>query len=251
VNIVQMEAAGNSAGATFSASTGTVYLRGGNNITLSQNSNTIIFSGGAGGGVTRSMFEPYDAVVGVVGQVGQGSLNFDPKWIPNVHMDRIVLPVNYTATSNSSGSMTVSFWVGLYSKNASTMSLMHSTSVTAGVTNSGTVGSYSLVSGYRNVTAPWTTTVTEGAYYMGILSRTTTGGAAGMSMSQLLVSQINTNFQGIFGVAQNNSMQPVPGAGVYSATTNALPNSVAFSQLLGSNSLAQRPPFIAFLSGTA
>jgi hypothetical protein len=144
----------------------------------------------------------------------------------------------------------VSFWVGLYSRNGATMSLAHSTSISGGVTNSGTVGSYSLVSGYRNVTVPWTTTITQGDYYIGVLSRTTTGGAAGMSMSQLLASQINTNFQGIFGSSQNNSMQQAPGAGSYSATTNDLPSSVAFTQIIGSGSLAQRSPFVAFLNGT-
>jgi hypothetical protein len=56
VNIVQMGAGGNSVGATYSASTGTVHLFGGDNITLSQNNNSITVSAAAPGGGAGMQF---------------------------------------------------------------------------------------------------------------------------------------------------------------------------------------------------
>lgn len=45
---------GNTAGATANISTGTLFLAGGNNVTLSQNANSITISGAAGGGAAGS-----------------------------------------------------------------------------------------------------------------------------------------------------------------------------------------------------
>lgn len=243
---------GNTAGqSTYSGVTNVVY-QGGNNVTLSvataASVATVVISAGNG---TQSRYHPYADRLMVVGQQGQGTLCLDPDFIPNITFDRIQIPMNYTATSNQSGSITISMHVGIYSKNGSTLSLMHSTSQTHGITNSGTAGNYSLNSGMRNLTIPWSSSVSEGQYWYGVLSRTTTGGTAGMSMSQLLVSNIGTNYVGYFGQSHNTTYQMLLGKGVHSATQSTLPSSIAFSHVRGSDSIAQRAPVINFALGTA
>lgn len=200
-------------------------------------------------GDTRSFYNPYGDLNMVAGQVGQGTLNISPNDFPNVTFNRVYLPINNTNSSNSSGSHTLSFWIGLYTRNDSTLSLVTSASNTYALTHSGTAGSYSLYSGMRHVSIGLSTSLSEGLYYVGMLSRTTSGGANG-SYSQMLVSNINSNFLGHFGSSHNTTMQFRPGIGVYSATLSSIPSSIGISQLRGSDSAAQRPPVMIFANGT-
>ena len=286
----------NTAGTTATTLTTTspLYLQGGNNITLSGNSNTIVISAGAGGGTTnqtgpniavvgstitsgtvvfsnsngvsfglngstltasvlenpvRDGWAPYSDLQLVAGQQGQGTLYFEPEHSPNFIQDRVGIPIAYTNATNSTGSVTLSYWIGLYTQNVSTLSLASSTSFSTGFTFSGTVASYSLFSGMRLLTIPWSLTLADQEVYIGQLSRTTTGGA-NASISQMLVTNINSNFVGFFGLSHNTTMQFTQGQGVYSTTTSGLPNSVAFSQIRGSDSLAFRAPAIRFINST-
>jgi hypothetical protein len=66
----------------------------------------------------------------------------------------------------------------------------------------------------------------------------------------LLLSQLNTNFLGHFSSSHNTTYQFTLGKGVYSATTSSMPNSIAFSQIRGSDSLGLRSPIVQFVSGT-
>lgn len=271
-----------------------IYLQGGNNITLSGNSNTIVISAGAGGGTTNQTgpniaaggstitsgtvvfsnangvsfglngstmtasvianntydgWPPYADLPMVAGQQGQGTLFFEPEHCPYYFQDRVGVPVAYSNATNSTGSVTLSYWVGFYTQNVSTLSLASSTSFSTNFTFSGTVASYSLFSGMRLLTFPWSLTVAEQEIYIAQLSRSTTGGA-NASVSQMLVSQVNSNFVGFFGQSHNTTQQYTLGQGVYTATTAALPNSVAFSQIRGSDSIAFRAPAIMFINGT-
>ena len=185
----------------------------------------------------------------VAGQLGQGILAFDPDLLPNMTMDRVAVAINHSHATNSTGTVTISNWVGLYTKNASTLSLYASTSNTLAFTFSGTANSVNY-SGWRNLTFPWSTSFSEGRYWLAQASRTTTGGA-NATISQYLASQINTNFSGVFGVATAASVQFTLGQGTYSATTSGMPNSVAFSEIQGSGSLAQRFPIMQFGFQTA
>ncbi len=62
--------AGNTAGAGALVSTGTMYLAGGNNITLSQNANSITISGGAGGVFSAGISNGVGNTSGATGLVG-------------------------------------------------------------------------------------------------------------------------------------------------------------------------------------
>lgn len=227
-----------------------------NNTVVFSNANGVSF-GLNGSTMTASIianntydgWPPYADLPMVAGQQGQGTLYFEPEHCPYYFQDRVAIPVAYSNATNSTGSVTLSYWVGFYTQNVSTLSLASSTSFSTGLTFSGTVGSYSLYSGMRLLTFPWTLTVQEREIYIAQLSRTTTGGA-NASVSQMLVSQINSNFVGFFGASHNTTQQWTQGQGVYTATTSALPNSVAFSQIRGSDSNAMRAPAIMFVNGT-
>ena len=249
-------AAAGAASVNFSAGTtsnnlGTIVFSNSNGVSFGLNGSTMTASvNAAGGGLTYSGWEPYRDNEVVGGQQGQGTLHLNPVRLENPRQfDRIALPIINTNSSNSSGSHTLSFWAGVYTRNGSTLSLAGSASGSTNVTHSGTLGSYSLFSGQRLFTIPWTSTLTEGPYWIGILSRTTSGGANG-SYSQLVLSNIGSNFLGHFGSSHNTTYQYTLGQGVYTATTSGMPNSIAFSQIRGSDSLARRSPVIQFISGT-
>lgn len=217
-------------------------------VSISVNGSTI--SIGVPNPYTKSGYHPYADKVGVIMQPGQGTLQFDPMYLGEaVQYDRLVFGLNNTNSSNSSGSHTLSFWVGIYTRNASTLSLLASTSSSTALTHSGTAGSYSLYSGLRLFTIPHTSTYTQGEYWIGFVSRTTSGGANG-SYSNLGCSWVNSNFLGHFGSSHNTTYQLTLGQGVYSATTSGMPGSVGFTQIRGSDSMARRAVKVMFASGT-
>lgn len=223
-----------------------------NGVSFGLNGSTITASaaGGGGGGFTAPGFHPYDDLVQVVGQVGQASLQLDPQIFPNVAFDRIGVFLQNSNATNSSGSHTLSFWIGIYSRNNSSLSLVSSFSASTAVTHSGTAGSYSRYSGGRLFTfSVGAQTLTEGRYWLGFVSRTTSAGSNG-SYSNYMVSNIASQFTGLFGTASNATMQPKLGQGFYTATTSGIPGSIAFSQINGTNSLARRFPVVGFHSGT-
>lgn len=271
-----MSTEGNTAGTTGTVSSGRYIMVGSGPISLSQSLNgqsgtlsilgpatsslsaTGIVSISVNGstisigapGYTKSGYHPYADKCGVVMQPGQGTLQFDPVYVADpFQYDRMVIGLNNTNSSNSSGSHTLSFWVGIYTRNASTLSLLASTSSSTALTHSGTAGSYSLYSGLRLFTIPHTSTYTKGEYWIGFVSRTTSGGANG-SYSNLGCSWVNSNFLGHFGSSHNTTYQLTLGQGVYSATTSGMPGSVGFTQIRGSDSMARRAVKVMFASGT-
>lgn len=213
-------------------------------------SGSLIVTGSIIGGQSPLLYNPMPGAVGVAGQLGQGSLFVIPFSSPQLAHDRMLAPFNYSNATNSSNSFTVSFWAGVYTKNASSLSLVSSRSTSYNVTNSGTAGSYSLYGGMRNLSMGFTNTLTAGQYYMGIVSRTTTGGGAGMTMSNILASQINSSYSGLFGVSSAATNQFSLGLGIWSATTSGIPTSLAFSHITGNSTDALRPPIFYFANGT-
>lgn len=262
---------GNTDGNT-TASGSTIALSGGNNITLSGTNGSVIridapassslvgvdpISISTNGSTisilqiaeTYQYWNPQDAYVQVAGQQGNASMHIQPARAPNVSFDRIAMPVVLTNATNTTGSVTVSFQVGIYTRTASTLSLMSSTSVTQAFTYSGTVNN-STFAGMRLLTIPWSSSLAEGQYYVGIHSRTTSGGA-NATFSQYLASQVNSVFSGIMGAASNATIQYTRGLGHYSATfSTAVPNSVALSQINGTASIVLRQPVFYLVNGT-
>lgn len=218
-------------------------------VSLSTNGSTI--SIGAPAPVTYSRYNEFKESPLVAGNIGQGSLHLQPWLIPNLQFDRVVLHKAFSNATNSSNSFTVSDWVGIYTKNGSTLSLLQSTSISTNFSGSGTAGSYlSYAGGIKAHTIGMTNTLTEGMYWIGVIQRTTTGGGAGHTLDQALNSNLNSSYRGLMGAATNASNQMSTGFGVYSATTSSMPDSVAITQILGNSSVYLRPPSLYFVSGT-
>lgn len=227
-------------------------LVGSGGISLSTNGSTITISytGGAGGGFTNSYFNPQDAYMQVVGQQGQNTLHIQPCKAPNVTFDRIMFPIHNTGASNSNGTATVTLQIGIYTNNASTLSLLTSWSGSQSYHNN-SQNSSSLFRGIRLVSVPVAGgyLLTEGQYWAGVVSSTTIN-SNNQSLSQVLASQMNSNFSGIPGASIANSNQYTRGLGRYSATTGAIPDSIPFSAIYGTESNILRQPIFYFLSGT-
>jgi hypothetical protein len=196
---------------------------------------------------TAQYWNPWLQGERVGGQHGQATLHMQPYPInQHVQFDRFVVPVQYTQATNSTLTVTMSAWVGLYTRNVSTLSMLHSGSGTFSINGSGTASS-AQNSGPKNMTFPWTSTVTAGDYWLAFISRTTTAGN-NATLSVFMNTRQNSAWSGLMGVAVGASAQWALGLGTYSATTSAVPASVAFSQLTGSAVSAQRQPMIWLLS---
>lgn len=204
-----------------------------------------------GGGTTLSGYNPFSQASTAIQQHSNGTLMFWPLDLPAaVQYDRLGMYLYNTNSSNSSGSHTLSFWWGVYSRNGASLSLHHSGSGSTAITHSGTAGSYSLFSNIRiHTIAGPTTTMNAGNYWIGFISRTTSGGANG-SYSMACLSQVNSGVVGVFGAAPNNTAQPALGMGAYSASTSGIPGSVAFTEITGTAANYRRFPQLWFASST-
>lgn len=246
---------GNTAGTTGTNTNGLV-LVGGNNISLSQgtgaNGATVTIDGaaggGGGGGATLSYYNPQDAYLQVTGQQGNGTLHIQPTPAPNVTFDRAVFPIVFTGATGSTASITLSMMMGIFTRNSSTLSLLASFSTSGAITHSGTANSSQNV-GLKMFTMGASSSLSEGQYYVGILSRTSSGGA-NATVSQIVASQQNSFLSGFWGQANSASIQYTRGLGVYTASTSAMPSSIAFSQINGTGSMVLRQPMFYLINGT-
>lgn len=216
-------------------------------VSISTNGSTI--SIGVPNEVTREGHNPYKDLNFLLTTGGNGSLYLDPQFFPNFQFDRIHIPINQTNATNSSGSQTVSIWVGLYTRNGDTLSLYTSASNSTGITRSGTAGSWSLHSGLRLFPIPMTQTISSGRYWLAVISRTTSGGA-NASISIAALTQLGSNFMGHVGSSHNTTYQFTLGQGVYNTTTAAFPASIGFNQIRGSDLNIFRMPIVMFASST-
>jgi hypothetical protein len=145
--------------------------------------------------------------------------------------------VSLSALVLSTQAQTLSMYVGLYSLNGSTLSLASSGSQSYAWTNSSNNSSASL-SGMRRFSAPINVNYTGGFdLFIGLMSNTTFVNSNAISLSNVVVPLgPGPQLQGLIGQTQVNSMQFVPGQGFFSATSAALPSSIALSQISGAGS---------------
>lgn len=219
---------------------------------------TLIASVAAAGGFTFSGIDPLPGEVVVDNQFGQNSLAFHPVTFPNVQFDRIVMPLRISngASGTTIGTISCTFLIGIYTREGNTgtrLSLLHNTTHTLTFQVNSTANS-SLYTGLRYSTLPWTTTFTQGQYWYGFVSSTNSAGVAVVLRNGML-SQSVPDFAGFMG-SSNATLQMRLGNGFYTATTGALPASVAFNQVQmaatsTASSMAMRAPCLFFHSGTA
>jgi hypothetical protein len=188
---------------------------------------------GAGAAFTFPYYNPKDAYVQTLGTGGNGTLFMQPMQVDDVQFDRVAVPIFVSATTQNNSTMGLSLSIswGLYTRNGSTLSLLtdYTTSRTFQTGTIGTVNSNSY-NGIRLWTMGLTKTLTEGQYYVGMISSVTNTRG---TVSNVVASQLNSSFFGLFGQAYDLTMQYTRGLGFYTTSTNAFPASVAISQLYG------------------
>jgi hypothetical protein len=203
-----------------------------NNFSFGINGNTVTATYDPNGVKTLNYFNPKDAYVQTLGSWGNGTLFMQPFQNENVQFDRIAVPIYISNADNANSTMGLSFSLslGVYTRNASSLSLLSDYSVST--TFQGTLGSAnsSLYRGIRLWTMGLTQTLTEGQYYVGMISSVTNTRG---TISNIVVSQQNSSFFGIFGEAPALTDQYTRGLGFYSTSTNALPSNVPISHLYG------------------
>jgi len=236
---------------TTSNNLSNVIFSNANGLSFGLDGSTITASGD--GNVTYKGFNPNPNMIQAYVAQGAGTLHVQKMpSAPNFTFDRVVMGLQYSNATNSSNSCTVSLSFGIYSLNVSTLSLIGSNSTSFNISNSGTAGSYSLYSGARLITLGMSSSLSAGDYYIGIWSRTTTGGGAGMTINQIGRSALNSVFAGQIGLANNASYAHEMGLGVYSASfSTAMPSAMSMTQLInGTATVVQRQPFYSFAHTT-
>jgi hypothetical protein len=242
---------GNTLGSTGTVSTGNFVLVGSRGITLSQS------TGAAGSAATVTMlgypnlsgWSPYGtAPMALMGDQNQ-SLELYPHIVSMpAQWDRVVIPIYYSQATNSTLTVSRTLYWGLYSKNAGSLSLVSSNSLSYSINGSGTASSASN-SGIRIVSVGETTTLQPGNYWIGFVGRSSTSGA-NATISRVAMSQLNSSISGYIGSASVTNLPLFPGAGVWTSTTSGIPNSLAFTDIRANSSAFQRPQIIIFTSGT-
>jgi hypothetical protein len=246
---------------------------GSGNITMGLTGSTVTMSApSGGGGVTIGGWEVFPAGNNTTASsLGQRSLYFQ-KLHPDVNYSfnnfELRMSNSMVTTTNNSAAVSYTLFYGLYSQDtnnsynrisSSSMFIAGSmsSSNSAGITVSQGASSFttqasttvaSLMSGYKHLYLPFTSTLTaDGHYALAIMaSSTTTGGTGALRLAFVNETVINNltigKIHGSTILASNSTFVGDFAQGVYSATTSALPAAVAKSQM--SNAVSQARLYI-------
>lgn len=221
-------------------------------ISISTNGSTI--SIGAPNPVTLSNYQPYPLNGQTQNaQIGNGTIQFFPLFeTPAFSISRVngFISMTISSSSNSSHAGAASFFLGLYTRTGSSLSLLTSASGGFQWTNTSS-NSFNSLTGMKGFSIPLAYNNSYTAdLYAGFMSLTSTTNANWFSMSNINLIGINgVTYQGLIGDASNTTRQMIYGAGVYTASSSQLPNSVAISQLNASNIF--RIPYLNMVNYTA
>jgi len=224
---------------------GNVILSGGNNITLSTGGNSSAGSIAIHGPVatgTASQWIPAGIGYSSFTQMGQSSLVLFQANAPaylSASAANLYASISVSTSSNSSHDGRISMLVGIYTKNASTLSLASSGSTYHSWNVTGTTSSGSM-SGWRAISVPININMTPGDYWIGVISITSTTNANWFTASNMGLIAVPAAFVGPFG-ATNNTLQWRLGEGVWSAQSASIPDSVAFSHITATSASTARP----------
>jgi len=188
-----------------------------------------------------SFFQPLGPVQSTtVTQNGAGSIQVYPAIAAfpfTATRADIMASVSAAVLAVSTQAQTLSMYIGLYSLNASTLSLASSGSQSYAWTNSSN-NSNASITGMRRFSAPINVNYTGGFdLFVGVMTNTTFVNTNGISLSNVVVPLgPGPQLQGLIGQVPANSMQFVPGQGFFSTTSAAMPVSMALSAISGAGS---------------
>lgn len=255
--IQQIVAGGNTAGVMANISTGTMSIAGGNNITLSQNANSITISAFD---QPMSFYDNMATAASATIVASWQSLQIFPliaqQFFPapmtvNSWWFDMSCNVTTAAAGNTQSSAVMAFRVGLYTVNGNSLSLINSAAKTLWTTNNTvSVSSQLSQSMHGNrwcqlVAADWSGGVAPSLnysrYYVGINLAVSSGGATSSAgIPNLTVNwygqslwntAARSGWAGSVSTANNTSQGMHPFMGILSVSTNAIPVSVAMSDI--------------------
>jgi fibronectin-binding autotransporter adhesin len=188
-----------------------------------------------------SFFQPLGPVQNTtVTQNGAGSVQVYPAIAAfPFSASRVDMMISASAAvlAVSTQAQTLSMFVGLYSLNASTLTLLSSGSQSYAMANSSNASNAS-ITGIRRLSAPMNVNYTGGFdLFIGVMTNTTFANTNGISFSNVVVPLgPGQQLQGLIGQVPANSMQFVPGQGLWSTTSAGMPSSMAISAISGAGS---------------
>jgi hypothetical protein len=245
---------------TTSQNLSNIVFSNSNGVTFGLNGSTLTASaaGGGGGGGTVSQWAPFaqHGYLTTAATLGNGSVFMAPAPLfGNFSGSRadILVSLSLSSSSNSSHAGDISLYVGVYTRNGSTLSLATSASQSHRWTNTSN-NSTSLVQGLRRISCPLGVNMTPGDYWVAVMTRTSTTNANWFSASLARVSFLTSPISGLIGESSNSTKQLMPGFGTWSTTSVGLPDSVAFSHIRGQGvgtTNAILPPQVQFFNFTA
>ena len=247
---------GSTSGATFSTLSGSVYLQAGDNITLSQTSNSIYVSAaaGGGGGETRQYFDNLGPLATASGAMGGKAVQYRTVWFSplepfngkfDADMTMNTLAIDMSL-SGSTATMSVPFTstvsIGLYtliSTNATlSMSLINSASASFGFAAAATNNSTAFAA-QRYLTihsSAWSEqpVLTNGGRY--IVGMVWNSSSTSLNVAQsILGGYVNSTAARSGYIGNSGTTATWQGAGQfvghYSATSTALPTAVNYTQV--------------------
>ncbi len=223
-------------------STGTVVLSAGNNVTLSQNGNTISINA-AGAPLLRWEY-PQQVFTSLNSVVSNGALSVQHMYVPfNVQGSAMKIGGSVQASVSSNGSQRtagMSLWMGIYTLNGSTLQTVSTASANNSFAyNAATASSSqnSSVTGMREFTVPMNISMPRGEYWVAAVMSTTTGPSQNWSFNMYGNNQIASG-----GGAGNANLSPIGGntasgrdvilfQGVHTSIGYTMPNSIVSADL--------------------
>lgn len=230
-----------------SVSSGTVVFSNSNGVSFGMNGNTVTGSVAAQT-IQLSGWSPYYQVSSSGADPGNSSLVVQPLDFPtDVLFSQLIMPISFSAANASTGTASVTFNWAIYTRNVSTLSRLHSTSFSMSFPFNSTNSSASF-NGFRISSAPWTSTITKGNYWVGVQYQSTTS-SQDASISFYVAPNQGIIFSGFVGQGLATSNQVQLGMGVFRSTVTAPPTSMAISDIQGTQ-IAARRPYVWTLGGT-
>jgi hypothetical protein len=153
----------------------------------------------------------------------------------------VFMSVSLSVSSNSSHAGTLTAAIGVFTRNASTLSLASSASRTIAWTNTASNSTNSL-SGLRSLSFAMNVNASPGDYWVGLWSRTTTANANWITISN--VCNASEAWSGEFAANANGTNQMALGLGNFSVSSTTLRNSYAFTDIRGLQSNEMAVPML-------
>lgn len=224
-------------------------------LSISSNGSTI--SIGVPGG-TASFWNPYDDAQTIAVSMGNGSVYVQPaidlRGYVSVSRFDVQVSMGIASSTNSSHAGAISMYIGMYTRNGSTLSLASSGSQSYQWTNTSS-NSINSLTGIRRLSVPMNMFVSDGAdVWIGFMSRTSSTNAAWATAQNVRVSIASGQLMGAIGEASNGSNQLALGYGQWTGSSSSMPASIAFTDIRGIGSGVQNnalPHFVNAANVTA